>query len=82
MSPDDWEPDEDRMQARRQWLKRLDDLAAELSAEGAGEPDEPVTQTLASPLLVDLGPCFNSREMEAAIQAQEDRITRLDRLGR
>lgn len=29
-------------------------------------------------LLIDLGPRYNSRRTEAAIQRQEDRITRLD----
>jgi hypothetical protein len=53
----------------------------------AGRYDEPLTvetdigQVLDEeplPLLFDMGPSFNSRRMEAAIQRREDRITRLD----
>ena len=40
MSADELEPDEDRMQARRQWLKRLDELAAELASERTSEPSK------------------------------------------
>jgi hypothetical protein len=84
MSADDIEPDEDRMAAQRAEWKRLDDLAAELQSERIMcETDigKVLDQPPPSPWIVDVG-CYTSRADREAIQREEDRITRLERLGR
>jgi hypothetical protein len=83
MSPD-VEPDEDRMQAQRREWKRLDDLAAEIVSERATfETDigKVVEDGQPSPWIVDVG-IYTSRRDRDAIQREEDRITRLERMGR
>lgn len=80
----DIEPDEDRMQAQRREWKRLDDLAAEIKAEPIlCETD--IAKVLddgpPSPWIVDVG-IYTSRRDREAIQREEDRITRLERMGR
>lgn len=81
---DDHEPNEDRMQAQRREWKRLDDLAAEIAGERATmETDigKVLDEGPASPWIVDCG-IYTSRADLRAIQAAEDRITRLERMGR
>jgi hypothetical protein len=83
MSPD-IEPDEDRMQAQRREWKRLDDLAAEIASERATfETDigKVLEHGPPSPFIVDVG-IYTSRRDRDAIQREEDRITRLERMGR
>jgi hypothetical protein len=83
MSPD-IEPDEDRMQAQRREWKRLDDLAAEIVSERATfETDigKVLEEGPPSPWIVDVG-IYTSRRDRDAIQREEDRITRLERMGR
>jgi hypothetical protein len=83
MSPD-IEPDEDRMQAQRREWKRLDDLAAEIVSERATfETDigKVVEDGPPSPWIVDVG-IYTSRRDRDAIQREEDRITRLEQMGR
>jgi len=78
------EPDEDRMQARRRYLKYLDDLASEIAAERATmEPDigKVLDEGPPSPFIVDFGIYTSRRDLEA-IQREEDRITRLEQMGR
>jgi hypothetical protein len=84
MSHDDLEPDEDRMAAKRAEWKYMDDLAAEIKSErimcetDIGKVlDEPPP----SPFIVDVG-IYTSRADREAIQREEDRITRLERMGR
>jgi hypothetical protein len=83
MSPD-IEPDEDRMQAQRREWKRLDDLAAEIVAERATMQTD-IGKVLEdgppSPFIVDCG-IYTSRRDRDAIQREEDRITRLEQMGR
>jgi hypothetical protein len=84
MSHDDLEPDEDRMAVQRREWKRLDDLAAELQSERIMcETDigQVLDQPPPSPWIVDVG-VYTSRADREAIQREEDRITRLERLGR
>jgi len=81
---DDQEPDEDRMQAQRADWKRLDDLAAEIAAERATmETDiaKVIDDGSPSPWIVDCG-IYTSRRDREAIQREEDRITRLEQMGR
>jgi hypothetical protein len=72
------------MQAQRREWKRLDDLAAEIVSERAtfetdiGKVLEDGPQ---SPWIVDVG-IYTSRRDRDAIQREEDRITRLERMGR
>ena len=83
MSPD-IEPDEDRMQAQRREWKRLDDLAAEIVSERATfETDigKVLEEGPPSPWIVDVG-IYTSRRDRDAIQREEDRITRLEQMGR
>jgi len=83
MSPD-IEPDEDRMQAQRREWKRLDDLAAEIVSERATfETDigKVLDDGPPSPWIVDVG-IYTSRRDRDAIQREEDRITRLEQMGR
>jgi len=83
MSPD-IEPDEDRMQAQRREWKRLDDLAAEIASERATfETDirKVLEDGPPSPFIVDVG-IHTSRRDRDAIQREEDRITRLEQMGR
>ena len=83
MSPD-IEPDEDRMQAQRREWKRLDDLAAEIVSERATfETDigKVLEDGPPSPWIVDVG-IYTSRRDRDAIQREEDRITRLEQMGR
>ena len=80
----DIEPDEDRMQAQRRAWKHLDDLAAEIAAERATmETDigHVLDEGPPSPLIVDCG-IYTSRRDRDAIQREEDRITRLEQMGR
>jgi hypothetical protein len=80
----DIEPDEDRMQAQRREWKRLDDLAAEIVAERATMQTD-IGKVLEdgppSPWIVDCG-IYTSRRDREAIQREEDRITRLEQMGR
>jgi hypothetical protein len=80
----DIEPDEDRMQAQRREWKRLDDLAAEIVAERATMQTD-IGKVLEdgppSPFIVDVG-IYTSRRDREAIQREEDRITRLEQMGR
>ena len=81
---EDHEPDEDRMQAKRREWKRLDDLAAEIAEERATmQPDigKVLDQEPPSPWIVDVG-IYTSRRDREAIQREEDRITRLEQMGR
>jgi hypothetical protein len=83
MSPD-IEPDEDRMQAQRREWKRLDELAAEIVSERATfETDigKVLEDGPPSPWIVDVG-IHTSRRDRDAIQREEDRITRLEQMGR
>jgi hypothetical protein len=83
MSPD-IEPDEDRMQAQRREWKRLDELAAEIVSERATfETDigKVLEDWPPSPFIVDCG-IYTSRRDRDAIQREEDRITRLEQMGR
>ena len=83
MSPD-IEPDEDRMQAQRREWKRLDELAAEIVSERATyETDigKVLEDGPPSPWIVDCG-IYTSRRDRDAIQREEDRITRLEQMGR
>jgi hypothetical protein len=83
MSPD-IEPDEDRMQAQRREWKRLDELAAEIVSERATfETDigKVLDEGPPSPWIVDVG-IHTSRRDRDAIQREEDRITRLEQMGR
>jgi hypothetical protein len=83
MSPD-IEPDEDRMQAQRREWKRLDELAAEIVSERATfETDigKVLEDGPPSPWIVDCG-IYTSRRDREAIQREEDRITRLEQMGR
>jgi len=83
MSPD-IEPEEDRMQAQRREWKRLDDLAAEIVSERATfETDigKVLDEGPPSPFIVDVG-IYTSRRDRDAIQREEDRITRLEQMGR
>jgi len=83
MSPD-IEPDEDRMQAQRREWKRLDELAAEIVSERATfETDigKVLEDGPPSPWIVDVG-IYTSRRDRDAIQREEDRITRLEQMGR
>ena len=83
MSPD-IEPDEDRMQAQRREWKRLDDLAAEIVSERATfqtDIGKVLDDGPPSPWIVDVG-IYTSRRDRDAIQREEDRITRLEQMGR
>jgi len=83
MSPD-IEPEEDRMQAQRREWKRLDDLAAEIVSERATfqtDIGKVLDEGPPSPFIVDVG-VYTSRRDREAIQREEDRITRLERMGR
>ena len=83
MSPD-IEPDEDRMQAQRREWKRLDDLAAEIVSERAtfqADIGKVLEDGPPSPFIVDVG-IHTSRRDRDAIQREEDRITRLEQMGR
>jgi hypothetical protein len=83
MSPD-IEPDEDRMHAQRREWKRLDDLAAEIVSERATfqtDIGKVLDEGPPSPWIVDVG-IYTSRRDRDAIQREEDRITRLERMGR
>jgi len=83
MSPD-IEPDEDRMQAQRREWKRLDDLAAEIVSERATfqtDIGKVLEDGPPSPWIVDVG-IYTSRRDRDAIQREEDRITRLEQMGR
>jgi hypothetical protein len=83
MSPD-IEPDDDRMQAQRREWKRLDELAAEIVSERATmETDigKVLEDGPPSPWIVDVG-IYTSRRDREAIQREEDRITRLEQMGR
>ena len=62
-----------------------------LEREAARYDDEPLTVETdigrvldeePSPLMFDMGPLYNSRSTERAVQRQEDRITYLDRKDR
>ena len=78
------EPDEDRMQAQRREWKRLDELAAEIVSERATfETDigKVLEDGPPSPWIVDVG-IHTSRRDRDAIQREEDRITRLEQMGR
>jgi hypothetical protein len=80
----DIEPDEDRMQAQRREWKRLDELAAEIVSERATfETDigKVLEDGPPSPWIVDVG-IHTSRRDRDAIQREEDRITRLEQMGR
>jgi hypothetical protein len=80
----DIEPDEDRMQAQRREWKRLDELAAEIVSERATfETDigKVLEDGPPSPWIVDVG-IYTSRRDRDAIQREEDRITRLEQMGR
>jgi hypothetical protein len=83
MSPD-IEPDDDRMQAQRREWKRLDELAAEIVSERATfetEIGKVLEDGPPSPWIVDVG-IYTSRRDRDAIQREEDRITRLEQMGR
>lgn len=78
------EPDEDRMQAQRRRWKELDHVAAEIAAERATMQTD-IGKVLEdgppSPFIVDCG-IYTSRRDREAIQREEDRITRLEQMGR
>jgi hypothetical protein len=78
------EPDEDRMQAQRRRWKELDHVAAEIAAERATMQTD-IGKVLEdgppSPFIVDCG-VYTSRRDREAIQREEDRITRLEQMGR
>jgi hypothetical protein len=78
------EPDEDRMQAQRRRWKELDHVAAEIAAERATMQTD-IAKVLEdgppSPFIVDCG-IYTSRRDREAIQREEDRITRLEQMGR
>lgn len=84
MSDYDRDYEHDRIAARRAHNRLIEDLDREIAEDaltvetdlGKVLDDEP------PPLLFDMGPIYNSRRMEAAIQRQEDRITRLDERDR
>jgi hypothetical protein len=78
------EPDEDRMQAQRREWKRLDELAAEIVSERATfqtDIGKVLKDGPPSPWIVDVG-IYTSRRDRDAIQREEDRITRLEQMGR
>jgi hypothetical protein len=80
----DIEPDEDRMQAQRREWKRLDDMAAEIVSERATfgtDIGKVLEDGPPSPWIVDVG-VYTSRRDRDAIQREEDRITRLEQMGR
>jgi hypothetical protein len=78
------EPDEDRMQAQRRRWKELDHVAAEIASERATMQTD-IGKVLEdgppSPFIVDRG-IYTSRRDREAIQREEDRITRLEQMGR
>ena len=78
MLEDDREPDPER--ERRRWNAYLDLIDGEIADEQAAaasisQPRPP------SPFVVDAG-IYTSRADRDAIQAEQDRWTRLERLGR
>jgi hypothetical protein len=78
------EPEEDRMQSQRREWKRLDDLAAEIVSERATfqtDIGKVLEDGPPSPFIVDVG-IHTSRRDRDAIQREEDRITRLEQMGR
>jgi hypothetical protein len=83
-----FEDDDDPDRARRQWNAYLDAIDAEIADEcrqrskcetdlGKVLQDAPL-----GPFIYDAGPLYTSPADERAIQANEDRITRLDRRDR
>lgn len=76
--------DEDRMAARRHWNALIADVDAEIREERAAqlfETDIGKLLDTPSPLVVDVGESTSRRDREA-IQAEQDRWTRWERLGR
>lgn len=74
----------DPQKDRREHNAQIDAVAAELAAERATfEPDigKVLSHEPISPWIVDAG-IYTSRRDREAIQREEDRITRLERLGR
>lgn len=69
-------PEEYRRRLARQDADQDEPLTVETDIGKVLDDDGPL------PLLFDMGPRYNSRRMEAAIQRQEDRITRLDERDR
>jgi hypothetical protein len=72
------------MQAQRRRWKELDHVAAEIAAERATMQTD-IGKVLddgpPSPWIVDVG-IYTSRRDREAIQREEDRITRLEQMGR
>jgi hypothetical protein len=72
------------MQAQRRRWKELDHVAAEIAAERATMQTD-IGKVLEdgppSPFIVDCG-VYTSRRDREAIQREEDRITRLEQMGR
>ena len=84
MSQDHLEPYEDRMAAQRAQWKYLDALDAEIKSERImceTEIGKVLDEPPPSPFIVDVG-IYTSRADREAIQREEDRITRLERMGR
>lgn len=81
MFDDDYEDDPER--ARRRWNAYLDLIDAEIAAEqrAAASISKPKQESPPSPFVVDVG-IYTSRADRDAIQAEQDRWTRLERLGR
>jgi hypothetical protein len=77
---DDREDDPER--DRRQWNAYLDLIDAEIAEEkGAAASISKTPPALPSPFVVDVG-SYTSRADRDAIQAEQDRWTRLEKLGR
>lgn len=83
-----FEDDDDPERSRRKWNAYLDAIDAELAHEARQrarfEPDlgKVLEDAPLGPFIYDAGPLRNRLGDERAIQAEEDRITRLDRRDR
>jgi hypothetical protein len=83
MTHEDFADDDDRMESRRRWNALIDDVDAEIREERAQmfETDLGKVLDTPSPLVVDRG-VNTSRADREAIQAEQDRWTRWERMGR
>jgi hypothetical protein len=84
MTHEDFADDDDRMESRRRWNALIDDVDAEIREERAAqmfETDIGAVLDTPSPLVVDVGVNTSRRDREA-IQAEQDRWTRWERMGR
>jgi hypothetical protein len=84
MTHEDFADDDDRMESRRRWNALIDDVDAEIREERAAqmfEMDLGKVLDTPSPLVVDVGVNTSRRDREA-IQAEQDRWTRWERMGR